>query len=236
MISAAASAFGQACPKSSQTEPWASSEVRTLEGKLVFHDGLQPWFELKFDKTQCGQASIELIQAQGDPPPPMEVFRGCRVRSRGEINFSTNAIKREMYQNPVAIESVGECKRQLPFPDYSKVKPDQAIHEYRVDMQVRPHHPIVFRVTSAGKELRPWRVYASYITTGSGFLLYGSCAAGFGVDKVFGTPEARPSHSEDDDEVRGTAGDPAMFDLDRASEAGKLNPQLGYTCVRESKN
>jgi hypothetical protein len=63
-----------------------------------------------------------------------------------------------MYQGVRVIESVGDCERQSPFPDYSKAKPDKTIRAYRVDMHVSCEagdHPIVFRVTNAGKELRP---------------------------------------------------------------------------------
>ena len=83
-------------------------------------------------------------------------------------------------------------------------------------------HPIIFRVSSKGRELQPWQAYASYTLTG-GFVLYGYCGQGFVVDKVFGTPEANPS---DSDEV-------AAFDPENAAAAGKKNMHLGYTCIRK---
>jgi hypothetical protein len=106
------------------------------------------------------------------------------------------------------------------------VEPDKAIREYRVDMRVDygRGRPILFRVTSAGKELRPWRAYASYLLTG-GRILYGQCARGFTVENAFGTPEARPSHYEDDPV--------ATFDPESAAVAGKTKLDLGYTCVRK---
>jgi len=87
--------------------------------------------------------------------------------------------------------------------------------------------PVVFRVTSAGKELQPWQAYASYDLTG-GFVLYGHCGDGFVIDKVFGTPEAHPSHF---DEPRDPA-DMAAFDPKSAAASGKKVMHLGYTCVR----
>jgi hypothetical protein len=151
------------------------------------------------------------------------------VRSRGELDYSyTGYTSLEMYQNLQAIEPIGKCERKAPFPDYSIAKPDSGIREYRVDMifNNKRDRPIPFRVTSAGKQLRPWQAYASYFLTG-GSILYGSCGQGFAVDKVFGTPEANPNHfvPEDPD-------DPAAFDLDSAAAAGKWNLQLSYTCVR----
>ena len=224
VVSAAVSASGQACPKWSKTEPSVPSEVRTLEGQLVFHDDIRGWFELKLDEPQCGQASIQLVQVER-AGTPMEVFRGCRVRSRGAIDFSpTGYFSLDMYQDVKMIESVGHCERQSPFPDYTKAKPDKAIRAYRVEMHLSYEpgdHPIVFRVTSVGKELRPWQAYASYMLTG-GFVLYGSCGDGFVVDKVFGTPEAQPGHLEG----------MAVFFPETAAAAGKKDLQLGYTCVR----
>lgn len=135
-----------------------------------------------------------------------------------------------MYQDVQGIESVGNCERQSPFPDYSKAKPDKAVREYQVEMHVTYEpgdHPVVFRVTTAGKELRPWQAYASYYLTG-GFVLYGHCGDGFVIDRVFGTPEARPSHFDNPRSPE----DMAMFDPESAAAAGKKDLQLGYTCVR----
>ena len=92
------------------------SEVRTLEGQLVFHDDIRGWFELKLDEPQCGQASIQLMP--GEPEGiSMQVLRGCRVRSQGAIDFSsTGYFSSQMYQDVRVIESVCPCKRQAPFP------------------------------------------------------------------------------------------------------------------------
>lgn len=224
------SAAGQACPNHSETGPSGQSEVRTLEGQLVFHDGLRKWFELRLDGLQCGEASIQLVR--GDRAwTPMEILRGCRVRSRGALNFSpTGYFSLNVYQDVQMIESVGKCERQSPFPDYSEAKPDKAVGAYRVDMRVDYEpgdHPVMVRVTSAGKELRPWQAYASYILTG-GFVFYGFCADGYVIDKVFGSPEARPNHFDD----LGSSGDMAMFDPESAAAAGKKRLELGYTCAR----
>ena len=87
-------------------------------------------------------------------------------------------------------------------------------------------HPIQFRISSGGKELKPWQAYASYFFTG-GYVLYGYCGAGFVVNKVFGTPQASPSHFE---EPR-TSGDAAMFDPEGAAASGNKNMHLVYTCL-----
>jgi len=178
------------------------------------------------DEPQCGQASTELVRG-ADDWTPLQVLRDCRVRSTGVIGLSsTGYYSLDTYQDAEKIEPVGTCERRAPFPDYSNAKPDKAIRRYRVVMYIdyEPgEHPVVFRVTSADKELRPWQAYASYDLTG-GFVLYGECGEGFVVDKVFGTPQASPSSFEDNK---------ATFDPEGAAAAGQKKLHLGYTCVRE---
>jgi hypothetical protein len=228
--------LGQQCPQASSTGPSIASEARLLEGSLVFHDSIRKWFELKLDQPQCGQTSIELVRGKHDWVPrdwtPLEILRGCRVRSSGAINFSpTGYYSLDTYQAVDQITAVGTCAQQLPFPDYPKSKPDKTVRRYRVDMYVDYEpgdHPITFHVSSAGKELRPWQAYGSYVLTG-GFVLYGYCGVGFVVDRVFGTPQASPQHFE---EPR-TREDAAMFDPESAAASGKKKLDLGYTCVRQ---
>jgi hypothetical protein len=196
-----------------------------LEGRLIFHDGIRPWFELKLDQPQCGQASIQL---EGDHlnQKPLEILRGCRIKSQGVLRFKfTGYLSLDVYQIVEQIESVGKCVRQVPFPDFSGVKPDKSVREYRVEMHVNGDHPIVFTVSEAGHSLRPWQVYASYFLTG-GFILYGMCGEGFVVDKVFGTPQANPGL------FGAVPNDTAPFDLDSAAASGKKDLHLGFTCVR----
>lgn len=228
--SMAAPAVAQQCPKRNPTGPIIASEVRSLEGALVFHDGIRQWFELKLDEPQCEQPSIQLVRGEADWSP-LEVLRGCRVRATGRLDFSgTGYYSLDVFQSVKKIAPVGACARQLLFPDYSKAKPEQSIREYRVEMHVNyspGDHPIDFRVSSAGRALAPWQAYASYMLTG-GFVLYGQCGKGFAVDEVFGTPEADPSHFVEPH----MPGDMAMFDPESAAAAGKKDLHLGFTCVR----
>ena len=154
----------------------------------MFHDSIRKWFELKLDRPECGQTSIEVMRINADWTP-VEVLRGCRVRSSGTIDFSpTGYYSLDTYQAVEKIEPVGECAKQLPFPDYSKTKPDKSVREYRVEMHIDYEpgdHAITFRVSDAGKELQPWQPYASYMLTGS-FVLYEYCGKGFVVDEFLG--------------------------------------------------
>ncbi|MGB6973128.1 MAG: hypothetical protein WBD67_00450 [Terracidiphilus sp.] len=90
-------------------------------------------------------------------------------------------------------------------------------------------HSIVFHVSSTGKQLHPWQAYASYMLTG-GYVLYGMCGNGFVVDKVFGPPQASPSHFTESRDPS----DRAMFDPfdPEVPTAGKTVLHLGYTCIR----
>ncbi len=227
-------ALAQLCPQSISTGPSVASGVRMLEGQLIFHDGIRKWFELKLDEPQCEQTSIQLVQG-GSDSKRLEILRGCRIRSKGPIYFSpTGYYSLELNQLVEQIEPAVACSIKLPMRDYSKAKPSKSIRAYRVDMHVNygpGDHPIIFRVSSAGKDLRPWQAYASYFLTG-GFVLYGECGEGFVVDKVFGTPQATPSHF---DEPR-TSGDRAMYDPESAASSGKKDLHLGYTCVRASNH
>ena len=171
------------------------------------------------------------LNAMDEKSRMLDALRGCRVRSSGAIDFSgTGYFSLDTFQDVKKVEPVGTCPAKPSFADYSSVKPDERVRAYRVGMHViyRPgDHPVVFHVRSAGRELKPWQAYASYMLTG-GFVLYGHCGDGFVVDKVFGTPAAHPGHFDDPR----TSNDMASFDPESAAEAGTSDLRLGYTCVR----
>ncbi len=83
----AAPTLAHQCPQDNPTEPTVRSEVRILEGRLIFHNGIRKWFELRLDQPQCEQTSIELVRGDRDWTP-LEVLRGCRVRSTGAVDIS----------------------------------------------------------------------------------------------------------------------------------------------------
>jgi len=227
-------AFAQECPERSTTGASIPSESRTLEGQLIYHDGIRKWLELKLPEPQCGQHSIQLVAAGDRDWTSLETLRGCRVESIGEIDFAgTGYFSLDTYQSVEKIEPAGFCAKQLPFPDYSQAKPDKRVRAYRVEMDIDyspGDHPILFHVSSSGKDLQPWEAYASYSLTGS-FVLYGECGEGFRVDKVYGTPQANPGHFTE----KGEPDDMAAFDPENAAAAGKKKLRLGYTCMRDSE-
>lgn len=229
-ICVATQASGQECPSEASTGPSIPSKVRTLEGQIIFHNDIRGWFELKLDRAECGDDSIQLLAFK--KAQPFDVFRGCRIRSSGTIDFSsTGYYSARIFQKVEKMEPVGKCVLQAPFRDYSSAKPDKQVRAYTVDMHIdyRPgDHPLEFRVKSEGQELRPWQAYASYRLTG-GFVLYGYCAKGFVIDTVYGTPAAHPMHF---DEPR-MPEDAAAFDPESAAAAGTTDLHLGYTCIRQ---
>jgi len=227
---AAVSAAGQERPQTNETAPDCWSEVRTLEGKLIFHDGIRQWIELRLDQPQCGQASIEIFPWNS---PQLQILRGCRVRSTGSFGgaasgYYTLAIN----QRPEKIEPIGKCNLKAPFADYSDARPDKAIRVYRVEMHINVglrELPILVRVSSSGKELRPWQAYASYFLTG-GWVLYGNCGKGFVVDRVYGSRQAGPSHLSDPRTPHDTA---MFFPPEKPVVSGVKDLHLGYSCIRE---
>lgn len=236
-ILACASLFacGQKCPEENTSDPGQPQEAMTLKGKLIYHDGLRKWFELKLDRPVCGQPSVELFPGRkafySGSPSALETFRGCRVRTEGLLGGPASGYYTlDINLDVGEIEPIDKCTRQPPLPDYSKARPDKSIGRFRVEMTIdyeQADRPIFFRVTSEGKELRPWQAYASYWLTG-GYVLYGQCAKGFFVDEVFGDSEASPQHFDE----RGNPNDMAMFDPDDAPGAVKKKLHLGYTCTR----
>lgn len=224
-------AYGQECRQRNDNGPDAPSQSLKLTGKLIYHDSFRQWFELKLDQPQCGQVSIELVPDQGDDWKPFQVLRGCRVVSEGPVDFSpTGYYMLDTYQSVQHIKPLGACQPKPPFPDYSKAKPNKNVRKYRVDMYIfiggPKDYPVRVRVTSAGKELRPWQAYASYDLTGC-YVFYGHCGEGFVTDTVFGTPRARPSHFD----TPRTEDDYAMCVPEIAAHVVRPT-HLGYTCVR----
>jgi hypothetical protein len=223
-------ANAQQCPAANQSGTTISSHARTLEGALVHHDGIRDWFELRLRKPTCGVKSLQLIAAR-DNWTPLETLRGCQVRSTGPIGFAgTGYYSLDLYQSAMRLQPIETCRRKAPFPDLSRVKPNRHVKSYTVHLRVNygpGDHPIIFRVRSSGRDLRPWQAYARYQLTGS-FVLYGFCADDFVIDKVFGTPAARPTHFD----VPRTSEDRAAYDPETAATKGVRDLHLGYTCVR----
>jgi len=224
-------ASAQECPRMNPAGPDISSGTQSLKGKLIYHDGIRQWFELRLDKPKCGQGSLQLVQLN-NKSKSLEILRGCRVESTGKLgDAGTGYFSLAVYQDVRRVRPIGVCSKQRPLPNYSKYKPDRHVNAYTVHMHVDygpGDHPVTFQVRTEAGELQPWQAYASYWMTG-GYVLYGQCGEGFDVDEVFGTPAARPLHFDDPR----TPADKAEFDPESAAAAGKWHLDLGYTCIRD---
>ena len=114
-------ALGQQRSQSTAKEPEIPSQIQTLSGQLVYHDGIRKWFELKLDRAESGQVSIQLVPA-GEDWKQIEVLRGCRVRSKGPIflsptgPYSSGYYSLDYTQSVQHIESVGACTSKPPIP------------------------------------------------------------------------------------------------------------------------
>jgi hypothetical protein len=224
----------QQCPVETKTGPSYPSESRTLEGQLIYHNGLRQWFELRLDKPECSQSSIQLIAAAGFAQgysSDFEILRGCRVTANGTLDEAmTGYYSLDLFQSVSEIKPIEPCAKKPPLRHYENVKPDFSIRNYRVEIRLKVSpgdHPIAFKITSNGKKLKPWQAYASYLFTGND-VLYGECADGYLVDTVFGNLAANPGHSGAPGEESDQA---TFFPLSEATEKIKTL-HLGYTCER----
>lgn len=98
-----------------------------------------------------------------------------------------------IYMNVEKKTVEGPCSLKPKVPTYWNAKPQRGIRRYRVAMSIhyRGDGGVTARVTSAGRELRPWQAYASYMLTG-GYVFYGYCAKGYSMTRMQGPPVAKP--------------------------------------------
>jgi hypothetical protein len=190
-------AHAQACPKQGPSGPLIDSAPQTLSGRIVFHDDLRQWFELKVDVPVCGEIAVQVIADQQYEPlgRAIQTMRGCKVTTHGRLGLpGTGYYSAAIYQDVDKIEAAPDCVRQAPFPDYSKLKPSPSLRIYRVSMwfdYTKPDSPLHATITDGVHAIQPWQPYASYMLTG-GFVFYGYCADDFDLVSFSGTPEANP--------------------------------------------
>lgn len=217
--------YAQSCPRDNPNGPSFNSQKLTLTGKLVYHNDLRQWFGLRLGKPICGQTEIQLIGADEVADRLLQVHRGCRVSASGSLALSpTGYYSREISEAFESFESDPACSAKSPFPDYSNVKPDPRIRNYRVRIVLHyatAHKHIDVTAWSGGKLLAPWQAYAHYQLTG-GFAFYGQCANGYSLRHLRGTPTAKPFRTDDE----------AWLDPETAASKGDQIVQMSFTCRR----
>jgi hypothetical protein len=221
-------AKAQSCPKWSPEGPEIDSAPQTLSGKIIFHNDLRQWFELRLDAPVCGENRVQLLADENHPSleRTIQTLRGCRVTAHGALGLpGTGYYSAELYQEVDKVAPNAGCLRQQPFPDYSKLRPSPALRNYRVLMwfdYTKPDSPVHGTVSDGKDTLRPWQQYASYELTG-GFVFYASCADEFSVSDFNGTPEAKAWLAD------------SRIALDPEAAAAKHADRirLAFTCRRE---
>ena len=183
----------QNCPRANPVGTSTAFSVLVLTGRLVFHNDLRQWFELRLSNPVCGQKSIELVT--GDKGwTALQVLRGCVVKSYGPIDIpGTGYYSLDLFQNSRKLTSVRSCIRLPPFPDYTKRRPEAYLRKYHVMMRLhyQTDGPLEVNVASGNRQLRPWQVYASYFLTG-GFVYYAYCGKSFVAENPRGAAEGKP--------------------------------------------
>jgi hypothetical protein len=105
-------ASAQQCPVGTSSGLGTPSQTRILNGRLIYHDGIRQWFELRLDRPTCGEHSIQLVMTDRNYAS-LEVLRTCRIASSGSIDYSpTGYYSANLYQHVSEVRSVGGCTKQ----------------------------------------------------------------------------------------------------------------------------
>ena len=223
-------AHSQACPRENPNGPNIESGPVTISGTVVYHNEIRQWLELHPTSPVCGNDSIQLLDGTNGPGRS-DPLRGCKIVAEGTLGIPmTGYYSSDLYLSVTKITPEGDCVRQAPFPDFSRSRPAKWVRNYRVEMRLDYSARgglIAFTIFSEGHRLTPWQAYASYDLTGS-YVLYGHCAEGYVVSRVFGTPQAHAAHFDEP----GTPDDMAMFDPESAAAKHITKLTLGYICRR----
>jgi hypothetical protein len=221
----------QECPKENPNGPLIESGLRVIKGVVIFHNGIRRWVELKSVTEVCGTHSVQLFTGRGGAFEvdegaylDLERYRGCRLEVQGHLGLpGTGYYSAPIYMNVEKKTVEGPCSLKPKVPTYWNAKPQRGIRRYRVAMSIhyRGDGGVTARVTSAGRELRPWQAYASYMLTG-GYVFYGYCAKGYRMTRMQGPPVAKPDQIDE----------AAALDPETAAEHGVWNLYLHYTCSR----
>jgi hypothetical protein len=221
-------ANAQSCPEGNPNGPNIDSASQILSGKIIFHNDLRQWFELRLDAPVCGETTVQLLPDQEHESlgRTIQTLRGCRASVHGALGLpETGYYSAEIYQKVDEIEPAHDCKKQPPFPDYSKLKPSRSLRVYRVSMWFdygTPDSPLHVTISDGIHTLQPWQPYASYWLTG-GFGLYVYCADEFAVSNFNATPEANPWLIDNQ----------IALDPETAAEKRVHRIEINFTCRRD---
>ena len=180
-------ADAQQCPREDAMVFSVPSVSRVLKGRVIFHDGIRPWFGLKLDAPVCGKKEMQLILNSEDETVKaerrqlLETIRGCEATVRGKLDISATAYySTDIFQTVEEVKPDSTCVLQHAFPDTSYAQMDTNVRSYVVTMifDYGKNLPVSAVVRSGSRELHPWQVYADYFLNGEEDAT-ASCADGF---------------------------------------------------------
>jgi hypothetical protein len=176
-----------------------AKEVSSLHGKLIYHEDLWQWHELKLDNKTCDSESVEVFSGKIDEKQAHR-YRNCSVTITGRLFFPNAGSALSLAIDADKIQPDRDCKPH-PVDDLSKVPIPKTVRDYIVTIQVdyiNSHTDVKIRQSAQGTTLlTPWQAYASYYLTGGRTVIWFDCAEGFDVIKASQIPkhndEAIPS-------------------------------------------
>jgi hypothetical protein len=181
----------QACPSEDESGPGIPS---TLHGKLLYHEDLRTWHEIKLSQKVCNWESIQVISTKLDWNY-VHRFRGCAVTITGRLFTPvTGYYSLGLAMDAGKIQPDDDCKPFPIQPDLSKVPIPKTVQQYivtiSVDYRNGGHIDVKVGSTAKGKiALKPWQAYAGYHLTGAADVIWFDCAKGFEMIKADQIPK-----------------------------------------------
>ena len=183
--------LAQACPPADGSGHGIPS---TLHGKLIHHEDLRTWHELKLGQKICDWKSIQVISTKLDWNY-VHRFHGCAVTITGRLFTPvTGYYSLGLAMDVDKIQTDDGC-RPLPVPhDLSHVPVPKTVQNYivtiSVDYRNGGHIGVKVGTTERSKQaLTPWQAYASYHLTGAADVIWFDCAEGFEMIKADQVPK-----------------------------------------------
>ncbi len=181
----------QVCPSEGLTTAKTSS---TLHGKLISHEDLRQWLELKLDQQACGWGSVQVNSGLIDLKE-MHRFRDCGITITGNLfKPMTGYYSLGLAVDVDKIRPDDDCKPHPVQPDLSKYPIPATVKSYMVTIRVdyRDGGHIDVKVSPTVRStvtFTPWQAYARYSLTGSPDVIWFDCAHAFEVAGASQSPK-----------------------------------------------
>ena len=222
---AVSAAAAQTCPREKPNN-LPDAEIRTLHGRVIIHNGLRYWIELKPDRPICGHASVWLIDASSKVDDSekiaFEAMRDCTVTVSGRLGLSPTGYSTPMYMSVDRKQPDQNCVLQSTVPiTYGEAFTQ--VNRYRVHMIIdyNGEGSVTATATAGSRLLQPWYAYAPYFILGDPVIRI-RCAAGHNVSHISVTRGSQPF----------VADNYININLESAAQKGIWKTHVDYTCSR----